>query len=76
MSIIANGSMVYGSMKAADLLEAQGIAAGVVNMHTVKPLDKEAVDTAMAGSKLLVTVEEHSVIGGLGSAVANINDKN
>ena len=70
VSIIANGSMVYESMKAADLLEAQGIAAGVVNMHTVKPLDKEAVDTAMAGSKLLVTVEEHSVIGGLGSAVA------
>jgi transketolase len=70
VSIIANGSMVYESLKAADLLEARGIAAGVVNMHTVKPLDKEAVDMAMAGSKLLVTVEEHSVIGGLGSAVA------
>lgn len=70
VSIIANGSMVYESLKAAELLAEQGIAAGVVNMHTVKPLDTEAIDQAMHGTKLLVTVEEHSVIGGLGSAVA------
>lgn len=70
VSIIANGSMVYESLEAAKLLEAQGISAGVINMHTIKPLDKRAVDVAMTASKLLVTVEEHSVIGGLGSAVA------
>lgn len=70
VSVIANGSMVYESLEAAKLLEAQGISVGVINMHTLKPLDKNAVDVAMEGSKLLVTVEEHSVIGGLGSAVA------
>lgn len=70
VSIIANGSMVYESLEAAKLLEAQGVSACVVNMHTLKPLDTHAIDAAMATSKLLVTVEEHSIIGGLGSAVA------
>ncbi|CAD6540278.1 transketolase family protein [Paraburkholderia metrosideri] len=70
VNIIANGSMVYESIEAAKLLDAQGVSTGVINMHTIKPLDKNAVDAAMEGSKLLVTVEEHSVIGGLGSAVA------
>lgn len=70
VSIIAAGSMVHESLQAALLLEARGISAAVVNMHTLKPLDTAAIDAAMASSSLLVTVEEHSVIGGLGSAVA------
>ncbi|MDR5803616.1 MULTISPECIES: transketolase family protein [unclassified Caballeronia] len=70
VTIIANGSMVHESLLAAKLLEEQGIAAGVINMHTIKPLDTGAVDTACARSGLIVTVEEHSIIGGLGSAVA------
>ncbi|MBN3854493.1 transketolase [Paraburkholderia sp. Ac-20340] len=70
VTIVANGTMVYESLAAAKLLEAEGLSVGVVNMHTLKPIDTAAIDAAMARSKLLVTVEEHSVIGGLGSAVA------
>ncbi|EUC21287.1 transketolase family protein [Paraburkholderia hospita] len=70
VTIVATGSMVYESLGAAKLLEEQGIAAGVINMHTIKPLDTAAVDTACAQSGLIVTVEEHSIVGGLGSAVA------
>ena len=69
ISIIATGSMVSSSLKAAEILEEQGISCGVVNMHTIKPLDTEAVNACLK-SKLLVTVEEHSTLGGLGSAVA------
>ena len=70
ITIIANGTMVYESLDAAKLLEVQGLSATVVNMHTIKPLDTSVIDTAVASSKLIVTVEEHSVIGGLGGAVA------
>jgi transketolase len=70
VTIVANGTMVHESLEAAKLLEEQGISAAVVNMHTIKPLDTAVLDRAFAGSKLVVTVEEHSVVGGLGSAVA------
>ena len=70
VTFIATGSMVYESLEAAKLLEEKGIKAGVINMHTIKPLDASVIDLALKHSKLIVTVEEHSVIGGLGSAVA------
>lgn len=70
VAIIANGTMVHESLEAATLLEAQGISASVINMHTIKPLDTAAIDSVLAWASLIVTVEEHSVIGGLGSAVA------
>jgi transketolase len=70
IAIFACGSMVYESLVAARKLEEMGISASVVNMHTIKPLDTEAVDRACDYAKLLVTVEEHSIIGGLGGAVA------
>jgi transketolase len=70
ITIISNGTMVYQSLEAAKLLDAHGISSTVVNMHTIKPLDLSVIDTAINSSKLIVTVEEHSVIGGLGSAVA------
>ena len=70
ITIIANGTMVYESLEAAKILEAEGLSATVVNMHTIKPLDTSVIDAAVASSKLLVTVEEHSVIGGLGGSVA------
>ena len=69
VTFIATGSMVYQALKAAELLEGDGVSAEVVDMHTIQPLDVEAVSRA-AGRKLIVTVEEHSVVGGLGSAVA------
>ncbi len=70
ITIIANGTMVYESLEAAKLLDLQGISATVVNMHTIKPLDTSVIDKAVASSKMIVTVEEHSILGGLGSAIA------
>ena len=70
VTLIATGSMVHESLEAAKLLDESGIKTGVINMHTIKPIDGNAIDLALRHSKLIVTVEEHSVIGGLGSAVA------
>ena len=67
---LATGETVAPAWLACQLLEAQGISAGVVSMHTLKPLDVEAVLSAAKGSPNLITVEEHSVYGGLGSSVA------
>ena len=67
--IFATGYMVYQSLEAAKLLEAEGISAKVINVATIKPLDVEGVTAAAKGMKAAVTVEEASVIGGLGSAV-------
>jgi len=70
VTIIAAGTMVYESMKAAELLSGRDVSTGVIDMHTIKPLDTLALDHVFETSRLIVTVEEHSVIGGLGSAVA------
>ncbi len=70
VAILATGLMVNNSLKAAEQLEEQGISCSVINFHTIKPLDTEALDKVFASHKLVVTVEEHNVIGGLGSAVA------
>lgn len=69
IAIIATGPMVYNTLKAADMLAEEGLSVKVVDMHTIKPLDTEAVDECLK-AKLMVTVEEHSVIGGLGGAMA------
>ena len=70
VAIIACGVLVSESLKAAEMLAAEGINASVVDMHTLKPLDGELVDTLVARCGALVTAEDHNVIGGLGSAVA------
>jgi len=70
IAIIATGSMVHPSLKAAELLSEAGIDAAVINMHTIKPIDGDAIAEQCANTQLLLTVEEHTVIGGLGSAVA------
>lgn len=75
IAIIASGSMVYQSLEAAKILEKQGLSASVIDMHTIKPLDTAVLDRAFVRSKLIVTVEEHSVIGGLGGAVAEYKSK-
>lgn len=69
IAIVACGTMVYYAKKAAELLSEKGIEASVIDMHTIKPIDKEAIDAEL-GKQLLVTVEEASIVGGLGSAVA------
>lgn len=60
------------SLAAAEKLAEDGISAEVINMHTIKPLDEEAVIAAAAKTGKIVTVEEHSIIGGLGSAVCDV----
>lgn len=70
VTIIANGLMVPEALEAAKQLEAEGIQARVLDMHTVKPLDREAVLLAAKETGAIVTAEEHNVIGGLGSAVS------
>jgi transketolase len=72
LTIIATGSMVHPSLQAAAALQAQGQRVGVVDMHTVKPLDRAAVLRAAANSRRLLTVEEHNVLTGLGGAVAEV----
>jgi len=76
VTIIATGLPVSMSLEAAKILEEQGISTGVINMHTIKPLDKDAVINAAKNSKYIVTVEEHSIIGGLGSAVCEVLSEN
>ncbi|MBI5740825.1 MAG: transketolase family protein [Nitrospirae bacterium] len=75
-NIIASGIMVAAALKAAEILKKAGIDAGVVNMSTIKPLDEEALLSAARGSKLIVTAEEHSIIGGLGGAVCEFLSEN
>ena len=70
-TIIACGVMVERALEAAEQLASNGIQAGVIDMHTIKPIDREAVIRA-AGTGVVVTAEDHSVIGGLGSAVAEV----
>jgi transketolase len=71
-AIIACGVMVSKALEAASLLEKEGIAARVINMHTIKPIDKGAVISAARETGALVTAEEHSIVGGLGSAVCEV----
>lgn len=70
ISMLATGLCVSESLKAAEMLEKDGISAEVINIHTIKPLDEELVIATAAKTKRVFTIEEHSIIGGLGSAVA------
>jgi transketolase len=70
VAIIACGVLVGESLEAADALAAEGIEAMVIDMHTLKPLDNDAINRAVDNCGCLVTAEDHSVIGGLGGAVA------
>ncbi|MCI5713647.1 MAG: transketolase family protein [Lachnospiraceae bacterium] len=71
LTIFATGLCVSSSLEAAEMLEKDGISAKVINIHTIKPLDEELVVSAAKETGKVVTVEEHSVIGGLGSAVCD-----
>ena len=72
VTIIATGLPVSESLEAAEMLEKDGISVRVINIHTIKPLDEEIIEKAAKETGKLVTVEEHSVIGGLGSAVCDV----
>ena len=70
LTIVATGLMVNEALQAAETLAGEGISARVVNIHTIKPLDKELICKCAKETGVIVTAEEHSIIGGLGSAVA------
>ena len=72
VTIVATGLMVSMALEAAQKLEQDGIDAEVINIHTIKPLDEEIILTSAQKTGKVVTVEEHSVIGGLGSAVCDV----
>ena len=76
VTIIATGLEVNESLEAAKMLEADGISAEVINIHTIKPLDAELVCASVKKTGKVVTVEEHSIIGGLGGAVAEALSEN
>lgn len=76
VSIIATGIMVNEAVMAAETLAAEGIEARVIDIHTIKPIDKEIIIKAARETGAIVTAEEHSVIGGLGSAVAKVVTEN
>ena len=70
LTIFSSGAMVYTSLKVAEELEKEKVSCNVVNVHTIKPLDIRAIDEAVKKSKFLISVEEHNIIGGLGSAIS------
>lgn len=72
ITIISTGSSVYWSVKASKILQENGISARVIDMHTIKPLDKETILKCAEETHNIVTVEEHSINGGLGAAVAEV----
>lgn len=76
VSLIACGIMVSEALKAAEKLKKSGIDAGVINMHTIKPIDEDCIKKAAKQTGRIVTCEDHSIYGGLGSAVAEVASKN
>lgn len=72
VAIVATGLCVNSALEAAELLKADGVEARVINIHTIKPIDAELIEKAAKECGRIVTVEEHSVIGGLGSAVCEV----
>ncbi|PIE87125.1 MAG: transketolase [Bacteroidetes bacterium] len=72
VTIIACGHLVWKSIEAAELLAEQGISAEVINMHTIKPLDSQAILESIAKTRCVVTAEEHMINGGLGDSVAQV----
>jgi transketolase len=72
LTIINNGPVLYECIKAVQALKEKGISARLLNMHTVKPIDRDAIAVAARETGAIVTVEEHQVMGGFGSAVAEV----
>ncbi len=76
VTIVATGHLVWEALQAAEQLEEKGISAEVINIHTIKPLDEEAILASVAKTGCVVTAEEHNVYGGLGESVARCLAKN
>ncbi len=76
VSIFATGHLVWPALQAAEQLAAQGISAEVINIHTIKPLDEEAILKSVAKTRCVVTAEEHNFLGGLGESIAGVLARN
>ena len=76
VTIVATGHLVWEALQASEKLEAKGISAEVINIHTIKPLDKEAILKSVAKTGCIVTAEEHNYYGGLGESVARVLAEN
>jgi transketolase len=76
VSIFACGHMVWLAVEAAKILEAKGIRADLINIHTIKPIDQEAVLASLNKTGCAVTAEEHNIIGGLGDSIAQVASRN
>lgn len=76
VSIFATGHMVWEAIQAGEQLEAEGISAEIINIHTIKPLDEEAILKSIAKTRCAVSAEEHNRIGGLGDSIAQVIVKN
>lgn len=76
VTIVATGHMVWEAIQAGEELDKQGISADIINIHTIKPLDEEAILASVAKTGCLVSVEEHMVAGGLGESIASLLAKN
>ncbi len=76
ITIIATGLMVHEALKAAESLEEKGVEARVLNLHTIKPIDRDLIVKAAEETGAVITAEEHNIIGGLGSAVAEVLSEN
>jgi transketolase len=76
VTLFACGHMVWNAIQAGAVLEERGLSVEVVNIHTIKPLDEEAVINSLRKTRCAVTVEEHNVIGGLGDAIAQVATRN
>ena len=72
IAIFASGAMVHNAMNISSELENQKISCSVINMHTIKPIDKEAIHSSCKKNKIIISLEEHNIIGGLGSAIAEV----
>lgn len=72
ITVVATGLLVQEAAKAADALKSEGISVRVIDIHTIKPIDREILVRAAKETGLLITAEEHSIIGGLGEAVCSV----
>ena len=76
VTIVATGHLVWEALQASEQLEEKGISAEVINIHTIKPLDKEAILNSVAKTNCIVTAEEHNKLGGLGESIARVLSTN
>ena len=72
ITIISTGAITYTALKVANLLEKDDISARVINIHTIKPFDSDIIEKSARDTKMIITIEEHNIIGGLGSAVSEV----